>query len=67
MEISASLVKQLRDETGAGFMECKKALEETGGDLEKAKACFERERIGSRRKEDRSSCFSRTHSRLHSR
>jgi len=35
MEISASLVKQLRDETGAGFMECKKALEETGGDLEK--------------------------------
>jgi len=37
MEISASLVKQLRDETGAGFMECKKALEETGGDLEKAK------------------------------
>ncbi|PKA59686.1 Elongation factor Ts, chloroplastic [Apostasia shenzhenica] len=34
--ISASLVKQLREETGAGMMDCKKALSETGGDLEKA-------------------------------
>jgi elongation factor Ts len=30
------LVKQLRDMTGAGMMDCKKALEETSGDLEKA-------------------------------
>ena len=36
MEISAQLVKQLRDRTGAGMMECKKALQETGGDIEKA-------------------------------
>ena len=36
-EISAKLVKQLRDETGAGMMDCKRALEETGGDLEAAK------------------------------
>jgi len=36
-EISAKLVKQLRDETGAGMMECKRALVETGGDLEAAK------------------------------
>lgn len=35
-EISASLVKQLRDRTGAGMMECKKALVEANGDLEKA-------------------------------
>lgn len=35
-EISAKLVKELRDKTGAGFMECKKALAEAGGDLEKA-------------------------------
>ena len=35
-EISAKLVKELRDQTGAGFMECKKALAETGGDVEKA-------------------------------
>lgn len=34
-EITASLVKQLRDRTGAGMMECKKALTEAGGDLEK--------------------------------
>ncbi|RMA97328.1 translation elongation factor Ts [Hydrogenothermus marinus] len=36
MAVDAKLVKTLRDMTGAGFMECKKALEETGGDLEKA-------------------------------
>ena len=35
--ISASLVKELRDETGAGMMDCKRALEETNGDLEAAK------------------------------
>jgi elongation factor Ts len=35
--ISASLVKQLRDETGAGMMDCKRALAETGGDLEAAR------------------------------
>jgi elongation factor Ts len=35
-EISAKLVKQLRDKTGAGMMDCKKALAETGGDTEKA-------------------------------
>jgi len=34
--ISASLVKQLRDKTGLGMMDCKKALEETGGDLDAA-------------------------------
>lgn len=35
-KISAALVKELRQRTGAGMMECKRALEETGGDLEKA-------------------------------
>jgi len=35
--ISASLVKELRDQTGAGMMECKRALQETGGDLEAAR------------------------------
>jgi len=34
--ISAKDVKKLRDMTGAGMMDCKKALEETGGDMEKA-------------------------------
>ena len=36
-DIPADLVKQLRDETGAGMMECKRALQETDGDLEAAK------------------------------
>lgn len=35
-EITASLVKELREKTGAGMMECKKALNETNGDLEAA-------------------------------
>jgi elongation factor Ts len=34
--ITASMVKQLRDRTGAGMMECKAALSETGGNLEEA-------------------------------
>ena len=34
--INAKDVKDLRDKTGAGMMECKKALQETGGDVEKA-------------------------------
>jgi elongation factor Ts len=36
MTITADQVKQLRDRTGAGMMECKKALAETSGDVEKA-------------------------------
>jgi elongation factor Ts len=36
MKISAKLVKELRDRTGAGMMDCKKALEKTGADLEAA-------------------------------
>jgi len=35
-DISAKLVKDLRDKTGAGMMDCKKALAETNGDTEKA-------------------------------
>ena len=36
MAISAAQVKELRDKTGAGFMDCKSALTEAGGDVEKA-------------------------------
>jgi elongation factor Ts len=36
MDISAEAVKQLREQTGAGFMDCKRALQETGGDVEGA-------------------------------
>jgi elongation factor Ts len=36
--ITASAVKELREQTGAGMMDCKRALEETGGDFDKAVA-----------------------------
>ncbi len=34
--VNAALVKQLREKTGAGMLDCKKVLDETGGDIEKA-------------------------------
>jgi len=37
---STELIKQLRDETGVSIMQCKKALEESDGDLEKAKVAL---------------------------
>lgn len=36
MDISAALVKELREKTGAGMMDCKKALAEAGGDIQRA-------------------------------
>src|ERR1700732_4092449 len=36
MELNANQVKELREKTGAGIMDCKRALAETDGDLEKA-------------------------------
>lgn len=36
MAITAAQVKELREKTGAGMMDCKKALQESGGDMEKA-------------------------------
>ena len=36
MEVTASMVKELREKSGAGMMDCKKALAETGGDMQKA-------------------------------
>jgi len=36
MEITAGMIKELRDKTGAGIMDCKAALKEAGGDMEQA-------------------------------
>jgi elongation factor Ts len=36
MQINAQMVKELRERTGAGMMDCKQALKETGGDIEKS-------------------------------
>jgi elongation factor Ts len=54
-EISAKLVKQLRDKTGAGMMECKRALEEADGDIEKAELILRKRGLaGAVKKEGRS-------------
>jgi elongation factor Ts len=45
--ISASLVKELREQTGAGMMECKRALEETGGDIEAARVVLRERGLAS--------------------
>ncbi len=47
MEISAQLVKQLRDKTGAGMMECKAALKEANGDLNEAEVVLRKKGIAS--------------------
>ena len=49
-EISAKLVKELRDVTGAGMMDCKKALAETNGDKEKAVEWLRQKGIASAEK-----------------
>jgi elongation factor Ts len=47
MEITAATVKALRDETGAGMMDCKKALQEADGDLERAKTILRERGLAS--------------------
>ncbi|MFL6526799.1 MAG: translation elongation factor Ts [Chthoniobacterales bacterium] len=46
-EVSPQIVKQLREKTNAGMMDCKRALSETGGDLEKAEALLRTKGIAS--------------------
>jgi elongation factor Ts len=46
-EISAALVKKLRDETGAGMMECKAALTEANGDFEEARTLLRKRGLAS--------------------
>lgn len=54
-EISATLVKQLRDSTGAGMMECKKALADANGDMAKAADLLrERGNVKAQKREGRS-------------
>jgi elongation factor Ts len=51
-EIAAKLVKDLRDKTGAGMMDCKKALKETEGDFEKAMDWLRQKGIASAAKKE---------------
>ncbi len=53
-EISAKLVKELRDATGVGLMECKKALSETNGDIEEAQVLLRKRGVAiAQKKADR--------------
>jgi elongation factor Ts len=47
MEITAGAVKELRERTGAGMMDCKKALQETGGDLNAAAEYLQKKQLAS--------------------
>ena len=47
MEISAASIKRLREETGAGVLDCRKALEACGGDAEKAKGWLKEKGLAS--------------------
>lgn len=54
MEITTEVIKTLRDETGVSVMQCKKALEEAGGDIEKAKVILRKlSAIAATKKADR--------------
>ena len=66
MTITADLVKQLREMTGAGMMECKKALSETGGDLNKAIDALRKAGIAKAEKRaDRATSQGRVESYIH--
>jgi elongation factor Ts len=66
MTITADQVKQLRDMTGAGMMECKKALAETGGDLNKAVDALRKAGIAKAEKRaDRAASQGRIESYVH--
>jgi elongation factor Ts len=66
MTITADQVRQLREMTGAGMMECKKALSETGGDLNKAVDALRKAGIAKAEKRaDRAASQGRVESYIH--
>lgn len=65
-DISAKLVKELREKTGAGMMDCKKALKESNGDIEKAIEWLRQKGIASAaKKEGRVAAEGLVHSYIH--
>ena len=66
MTITADMVKQLRDMTGAGMMECKKALGEAAGDLQKAVDVLRKSGIAkAEKRSDRAASQGRVDSYIH--
>lgn len=67
MSITASQVAELREKTGAGLMDAKRALEETGGDMEKAAEDLRKKGIAKAgKKSDRETREGRVHTYIHS-
>lgn len=67
MSITASQVAELREKTGAGLMDAKRALEETGGDMEKAAEDLRKKGIAKAgKKSDRETHEGRVHAYIHS-
>ena len=66
MEINAKMVKQLRDATNAGMMDCKRALQECGGDVEQAKEYLRKKGIAkAEKKADRTTAEGLVGSYIH--
>jgi elongation factor Ts len=66
LEITAEKVKELRDKTNAGMMDCKKALKETDGDLEKAIVYLREKGLAvARKRADRAASEGVIHSYIH--
>ncbi|OGL62179.1 elongation factor Ts [Candidatus Uhrbacteria bacterium RIFCSPHIGHO2_02_FULL_47_44] len=67
MSITASQVAELREKTGAGLMDAKRALEETGGDMEKAAEDLRKKGIAKAgKKSERETHEGRVHAYIHS-
>lgn len=65
-DITAAMVKELRDKSGAGMMDCKKALQESDGDLEKSVALLRKKGIAAAEKRaDRAANEGRIESYIH--
>ncbi|MDW7772780.1 MAG: translation elongation factor Ts [Desulfobulbaceae bacterium] len=57
MKITSQMVKELRDKTNAGMMDCKRALNETGGDLEKSVDLLRQKGLAvAQKRADRATC-----------
>jgi elongation factor Ts len=66
MEITSAMIKELREKTGAGIMDCKAALKETGGDTDKAVDVLRKKGIASAdKKAGRSTGDGMIHSYIH--
>ena len=66
MAISATDVKKLREQTGSGMMDCKKALEEAGGDFEEAKDVLRKKGIAiAAKRADRAASEGAVYSYIH--